>query len=157
MSKQAVKDAAKSMVKVLEKFPEERIKHVISFKDVQIERFQKISGAKMSTGAEAQKPSISDIKDIINRTSKPLGLSSKLLKEMQSSSPQEEFTEVSINEQIKALNNLMANKLKNYYDAGDKIYKPAGNPYYYQRLLDELEGKRKENIFTAFRTVVFGK
>ena len=63
----------------------------------------------------------------------------------------------SIQEQIKSLENIMSNKYKNYYEVGDKLYKPAGNPFYYQRIMDEIQGKKKENIFTAARTVLFGK
>lgn len=158
-SQQATRDAAKRLVKSLEKFPNERIKHLVSFKDLQIQRFNHIAGLKNISGTETSvnKPSLSEIKDIINRTSGPLGLNKDLLKKIQASLPQDNFTEQNILEQIKALDNITSDKYKSYYEVGDKLYKPNGNPEYYQRILDELNGKKKENLFSAFRTVIFGK
>lgn len=71
--------------------------------------------------------------------------------------PQDELNEQSIQEQMRALSNISNNKFKNYYDVGEKLYKPAGNPIYYQRIMDEIEGKQKETFLSALRTVVFGK
>lgn len=104
-----------------------------------------------------KKPSLDEIKSIINRTSGPLGLNKETLAKIQNSVSNEKFTEESINQQIHALSTIMGNKFRNYYDVGDKLHKPAGNPRYYQRLIDEIEGKKNENIFTAMRTVLFGK
>ena len=127
---QPVREAAKQLVGVLEKFPAERIRHIVSFKSSQIERFKRVAGLSGTDGwNESKKASIDEIKDIISRTSAPLGLQ----------------------------NTLMSNKYKTYYDVGDKLYKPAGRPNYYQRILDEVQGKQKETFFSAFRTVVFGK
>lgn len=157
-SSQAVREAAKQLVSVLERFPAERIKHLVSFKDSQIERFKRVAGLPVEDGkSDGKKPSINEIKDIISRTSAPLGLQKDLLKKMQAALPKDELTEQSIKEQIKALNTLTSNKFKTYYDVGEKLYKPAGNPEYYQRILDEIQGKKKETFATAFRTVVFGK
>lgn len=158
-SSQGVKEAAKTLVKALERFPNERIKHLVSFKDLQIERFSRVAGTQVSgdaSGAGA-KVSLDDIKDIISRTSAPLGLQKGLLKKMQSAQPQDHLTEQSINEQIAALNTLTSNRFKNYYDVGDKLYKPQGNPQYYTRILDEIQGRKKETFFSALRTVVLGK
>lgn len=158
MSSQPAREAAKQLVGVLEKFPAERIRHIVSFKESQIERFKRIAGSSASDGSNAgKKASIAEIKDIINRTSAPLGLQKDLLKKMQAAIPEDKLSEQSIKEQIRALDTLMSNKYKKYYDVGDKLYKPAGNPKYYQRILDEVQGKQKETFFSAFRTVVFGK
>lgn len=157
-SSQAVRDAAKQLVSVLERFPAQRIRHIVSFKDSQIERFKRVAGLSVSDDSNnGKKASIEEIRDIINRTSGPLGLQKDLLKKMQAALPDDELSVQSIEEQIKSLNALTSNKYKNYYDVGDKLYKPAGNPQYYQRILDEIEGKKKETFMSAFRTVVFGK
>ncbi|QLQ78849.1 hypothetical protein HG537_0B01970 [Torulaspora globosa] len=158
MSSQGVREAAKQLVSVLERFPAQRIRHIVSFKDSQIERFKRVAGVSVNDSCgNGKKASIEEIKDIINRTSGPLGLQKDLLKKMQAALPDDELSVQSIEEQIRALNSLMSNKFKNYYEVGDKLYKPAGNPQYYQRILDEIEGKKKETFLSAFRTVVFGK
>ncbi|CDO92448.1 unnamed protein product [Kluyveromyces dobzhanskii CBS 2104] len=154
---QTAKESAKQLVRLLEKFPKERVKHLVSFKEAQLDRFRPVAGLETAGSSEQSKPSIAEIKDIINRTSGPLGLKKDLLKKVQEALPEEQFSETQIQEQIKSLNALMSDKYKNYYAVGDKLYKPAGNPVYYQRLNDEIEGKGKETIFTAMRTVVFGK
>lgn len=154
---QATKESAKQLVKILEKFPQERIKHIVSFKETQLGRFRPVAGIENPQSTEVKKATIEDIKDIINRTSAPLGLKKDLLKKVQDGLPNEQFSEVQIEEQIKSLNAIMGDKYKNYYAVGDKLYKPAGNPAYYQRLMDEIEGKNKETLFSAMRTVVFGK
>ncbi|RCK54918.1 Cytochrome B pre-mRNA-processing protein 6 [Candida viswanathii] len=59
--------------------------------------------------------------------------------------------------QYDALRNLCNDKYKNYYKLDDKLLKPKGNPHYYERIMNELNGKQKENLFSAIRTVVFGK
>lgn len=157
-SSQAVREAAKQLVSALEKFPTQRIRHIVSFKDSQIERFKRVAGMSIGDGSnKSTKASIEEIKDIINRTSGPLGLQKDLLKKMQAALPDDKLSVQSIEEQIKAINSLTSNKYKNYYEVGDKLYKPAGNPKYYQRILDEVEGKQKETFMSAFRTVVFGK
>lgn len=157
MSTQTTREAAKQIVKTLEKFPKERIKHLVSFKESQLDRYRPVAGLESNSKDSTKRPSLEDIRDIINRTSGPLGLKKDLLKKVQNALPQEHLTADSIHEQIKSLDNIMSNKYKNYYDVGDKLYRPNGNPQYYQRLMDEIEGKKKETIFTAFRTVVFGK
>ncbi|KAG0670747.1 Cytochrome B pre-mRNA-processing protein 6 [Kluyveromyces marxianus] len=154
---QASKESAKNLVRLLEKFPKERVKHLISFRETQLDRFKPLAGIETAKSSEQTKPSLSEIKDIINRTSGPLGLKKDLLKKVQEALPEERFNEVEIQEQINSLNAIMSNKYKTYYAVGDKLYKPAGNPNYYQRLDDEIAGKNKETLFTAMRTVVFGK
>lgn len=156
MTSQAVKDSAKQLLKIISKLPDERIKHLVSFKDSQTERFRRVAGLQPADKAE-RKASLEDIKDIINRTSGPLGLQKELLKKVQATLPQDNLTEQSIQEQIRALTNIANNKYKQYYDVGAKLYKPAGNPTYYQRIVDEIEGKQKETFFSAMRTVLFGK
>ena len=88
---QSVKEGAKQLLKVLERFPDERIKHLVSFKQLQMDRFRYLSGEKAATGtdstATSKGPTIADIKNIINRTSGPLGLQKDLLKKMQSITP----------------------------------------------------------------------
>lgn len=156
---QPVRDAAKRLVQTLDTFPSERIKHLVSFKDSQLERFRRVAGLQKTNekDSNAKKPSLDDIKDIISRTSAPLGLQKDLLKKVQATLPQDQLTEQSINEQIIALNTITSNKFKQYYDVGDKLYRPAGNPNYYQRIMDEIEGKKKETFTSALRTVLFGR
>lgn len=56
-----------------------------------------------------------------------------------------------------ALRNLVNDKYKRYYRLDEKLLKPKGNPQYYERIMNELKGEKKETIWTAIRTVVFGK
>ncbi|CAI4058819.1 hypothetical protein N7582_001208 [Saccharomyces uvarum] len=160
-SSQAVRDSAKKLVNLLEKYPKDRIPHLVTFREVQVSRFRRVAGLPSvddkGKSVKDKKPSLDEIKSIINRTSGPLGLNKETLAKIQNSVSNEKFTEESINQQIHALSTIMGNKFRNYYDVGDKLHKPAGNPRYYQRLIDEIEGKKNENIFTAMRTVLFGK
>lgn len=157
MSNKITRDLLKQLIETLEKYPQERIKHLVSFKQSQIDRFSSGTNLYSDNKAPTKKPSLDEIKDIITRTSGPLGLRKDLLKKVQEALPQEQFTEEVLQQQIKSLNHIMKNKYKNYYDVSDKLYKPAGNPMYYQRLMDEVEGKNKETFATAMRTVLFGK
>lgn len=68
-----------------------------------------------------------------------------------------QISEQDLKLQYVALKNLCNDKYKNYYELDDKLLKPKGNPQYYQRIMDELNGERKENLMSAIRTVVFGK
>ncbi|EGV60251.1 hypothetical protein PSN45_001996 [Yamadazyma tenuis] len=56
-----------------------------------------------------------------------------------------------------ALRDLANDKYKNYYKLDDKLLRPKGNPEYYERLMSEIKGEKKETFWTAIRTVVFGK
>ncbi|ODV82004.1 uncharacterized protein CANTADRAFT_74380 [Suhomyces tanzawaensis NRRL Y-17324] len=56
-----------------------------------------------------------------------------------------------------SLRDLVNDKYKNYYKLDDKLLKPKGNPEYYNRLLGQLKGEKKESFWTAVRTVAFGK
>ncbi|CCE86710.1 Piso0_005216 [Millerozyma farinosa CBS 7064] len=56
-----------------------------------------------------------------------------------------------------ALRDLVNDKYKNYYKLDDKLLKPKGNPQYYDRILSELKGEKKETFGSAMRTVLFGK
>lgn len=56
-----------------------------------------------------------------------------------------------------SLRDLVNDKYKNYYKLDDKMLKPKGNPQYYERLMAELRGEKKESLTSAVRTVVFGK
>lgn len=56
-----------------------------------------------------------------------------------------------------SLRDLVNDKYKNYYKIDDKLLKPKGNPQYYERLLSDLKGEKKESLGSAIRTVVFGK
>ena len=161
-SYQGVKEGAKQVVRLLEKFPDERFKYLVSFKKSQLERFRRIAGLPVASeggaaNSTAQTTSINEIKDIVNRTSGPLGLQKDMLKKMQAAIPHDQFTEASMKAQIVSLTDLVNNKYKNYYDVGDKLYKPAGNPEYYQRILDDITGQKKENVFAGLRTVFWGK
>ncbi|CCD22958.1 Cbp6p NDAI_0A08040 [Naumovozyma dairenensis CBS 421] len=163
MSKsQAVKDGAKQIIKILQEFPEDRIKHLASFKDIQTKRFQQIAGANVNNSNDnsiknSKNPSVEDIKNLISSNPTSLALQKDLIKKMKNALQKDHFDEQSIQEQINSMNNLVSNKYKNYYKLGDKLYKPAGNPTYYQRIMDELQGKKKETLLSAARTVIFGK
>lgn len=158
-----VREGGKQMVKLLEKFPEERMKHMVSFKQTQLDRFKRIAGMrsggfdKSQEGVEESKLSINEIKDMLNRTKGPLGLQRDVLKKIQAVIPRDQFSEQEIKAQIGSLSNIMANKYKNYYDVGDKLYKPAGRPQYYSRLMDEITGKKKETFLSAMKVIFFGK
>lgn len=159
-SYQTVRAGAKQVVKLLEKFPEEPFKYLVSFKTTQLERFSRIAGLPISQKDSSElsnKASIDTIKDVVNRTSGPLGLQKDMLKKMQAAIPHDQFSETSMKEQVNALSNLVGNKYKTYYDVGDKLYKPAGNPEYYQRIIDDIQGKKKENILDGLRTVFMGR
>ncbi|CAI5757972.1 unnamed protein product [Candida verbasci] len=69
----------------------------------------------------------------------------------------ETVSEKDLKLQYIALKELVNDKYKNYYKLDDKIFKPKANPKYYERLISEINGEKKESLFTAFRTVVFGK
>lgn len=69
----------------------------------------------------------------------------------------ESISERDLQLQYLALRDLVNDKYKNYYRLSDKLLKPKGNPEYYNRLLSELKGEKKETFFSAVRTVVFGK
>lgn len=56
-----------------------------------------------------------------------------------------------------SLRDLVNDKYKNYYKLDDKLLKPKGNPQYYERLMAELKGEKKESFSSAVRTVVFGR
>lgn len=156
-SSPAIREAAKQIVKCLERFPEDRFKHLTSFKDIQINRFKRIAGLPFKGEEAEKKPSLSDVKDMISRTSGPLGLQKDFLKKLQGALQNDTITEQDLSRQKHSLDVLMSNKYKNYYDVGDKLYKPSGNPQYYQRLMDEITGQKKENMLTGLRTVFFGK
>lgn len=157
----AVKEGGKQIIRLLEKFPEERMKHMVSFKQTQLDRFKRVAGLetnnKAVNGTSEPKLSIHDIKDMLNRSKGPLGLQRDVLKKIQAVIPRDQFTEQDMRAQIQSLENLMSNKYRDYYEVGDKMYKPAGNPQYYSRLLDEITGKKKETFLSAMKVIFFGK
>ncbi|KAI3406323.1 hypothetical protein KGF56_000804 [Candida oxycetoniae] len=59
--------------------------------------------------------------------------------------------------QFIALKELVNDKYKNYYVLDDKIIKPKGNPRYYERLMSEIKGEKKETLFSAMKTVLLGR
>lgn len=59
--------------------------------------------------------------------------------------------------QYVSLRDLVNDKYRNYYKLDDKLLKPKGNPQYYERLMAELRGEKKESLVSAIRTVVLGK
>lgn len=68
-----------------------------------------------------------------------------------------QISEKDLKNQYISLRDLVNDKYRNYYKLDDKLLKPKGNPQYYERLLDELKGEKKETFLSAVRTVVFGK
>lgn len=68
-----------------------------------------------------------------------------------------DMSEKDLKLQYLSLRDLVNDKYKNYYKLDDKLLKPKGNPEYYQRLLAEIKGEKKETWKTAMRTVIFGR
>lgn len=56
-----------------------------------------------------------------------------------------------------SLRDLVNDKYKNLYKLDDKLLKPKGNPRYYDRILSEIKGEKKETWGDAIRTVYYGK
>lgn len=133
---------ANSLIKKIENLPYERLKHSISFKESQYERLRHLINGPKKYDIVNKKPSV---KELIFK------------KQAQIDPAKEKFTETQLKQMIAALDSLKANKFKTYYEVGDKLNKPAGNPEYYQRLLSEIKGEGKETWISAIRTVVFGK
>lgn len=69
----------------------------------------------------------------------------------------ETISEKDLKLQYASLRDLVNDKYKNYYKVDDKLTKPKGNPQYYDRLMSEIRGEKKETLATAVKTVVFGK
>ncbi|CAH2350452.1 hypothetical protein CLIB1423_01S10418 [[Candida] railenensis] len=74
-----------------------------------------------------------------------------------SSSEMSSVSENDLKLQYISLRDLVNDKYKNYYTLDDKLLRPKGNPEYYNRIMADIRGEKKETIFSAFRTVVFGK
>lgn len=155
----SIRESARRLVSVLETIPTERFRHLVSFKDVQLSRFRKVAQVNVLPKASAQDDNMSleQIKDIITRTSGPLGIKKDLLAKLKNSDTTEIFTEPLIESQIVALTKLLDNKYRDHYKVGEKLRKPAGNPQYYDRLMGEITGQSKENIWSALRTIFTGK
>ena len=68
-----------------------------------------------------------------------------------------QISEQDLKLQYIALKNLCNDKYKRYYELDDQLLRPQGNQHYYERLMNEINGEKKENLFSALRTVVFGK
>ena len=68
-----------------------------------------------------------------------------------------DISEKDLKLQYISLRDLVNDKYKNYYKLDDKLLKPKGNPDYYNRILSEIKGEKKETFMTAMRTVIFGK
>lgn len=74
------------------------------------------------------------------------------------SSPEiDNISEQDLKLQYMSLRDMVNDRYKNYYKLDDKMLKPKGNPQYYERILNEINGTNKETIFSALRTVLFGK
>lgn len=59
--------------------------------------------------------------------------------------------------QAKAMDTLASNTNATKFPAAENLTKPATNPIYYEKLIDELTpGKPKTPMLTAIRHVVFG-
>ncbi|KAL6927530.1 hypothetical protein ACO0SA_003829 [Hanseniaspora valbyensis] len=151
---------AKKIVDFLKNLPNDRIQHYVDFKELQIQRFEKIAGIQSSVLKDKKSEdglSLSDVKDMLTRTKSPLGLQKSVLKKFAEAVPQETWNDTLLNQQLASLKTISNDKYKKMYDVTDKLYQPHGNPQYYQRLLDEITGKSKENFFTAMKTVITGK
>ncbi|KAL6935282.1 hypothetical protein ACO0R3_000324 [Hanseniaspora guilliermondii] len=159
MSNQNTRALATRIVNFIKELPEDRIQHYADFKNIQLQRFAKVANPSMKTEDTKKNDglSLSDIKDMLTRTKSPLGLQKSVLKKFTQAVPQENWNETLLTQQLSALDSLKNNTYKKMYDVTDKLYKPEGNPQYYQRLYDEITGKSKENFFTAMRTVFTGK
>lgn len=142
-SNNSLKKLFTELVNKLEQLPSEKLNPSILFKESQYERFRPYINAPKKYEIQDRKPSV---KEIIFRKQKKQVLNKG-----------EDFTEEKVQKYIRSLDNLSTDKIKNYYDVGEKLYKPAGYPNYYDRLLGEINGTNKETWFSAFRTVVFGK
>ncbi|XBW38391.1 hypothetical protein QEN19_003978 [Hanseniaspora menglaensis] len=151
---------AKKIVDFIKTLPNDRIQHYVDFKELQLQRFEKIAGIQSSTSKDKKGEdglSLSDVKDMLTRTQSPLGLQKSVLKKFAEAVPQETWNDTLLNQQLSSLKTINSDKYKKMYDVSDKLYVPHGNPQYYQRLLDEITGKSKENFFTAMKTVITGK
>lgn len=144
----SVKESAKHLVKLLEKLPEDRIKHFASFKQNQLTRFSFIAGLPVSAQQVKNNKSLSDI------------VTSTFAKETKPADYKEQlYNKGIVEQQISSVSNLLSNKYANLYPVEDKLTKPKGNPNYYTRLLNDLNkgGSQKESLFSALKTVVTGK
>lgn len=56
-----------------------------------------------------------------------------------------------------SLRDLVNDKYKTYYALDDKLLRPKSNPEYYERLMSDVKGEKKETFLSAARTVLFGK
>ena len=159
MSNKNIPEIAKKIVTFIKGLPEDRIQHYADFKSIQLERFAKVANISVKTKKPAENDglSLSDVKDMLTRTKSPLGLQKSVLKKFAQAVPQENWNQTLLTQQLNALSSLKNNTYKKMYDVTDKLYKPEGNPEYYQRLYDEITGKSKENFFTAMKTVISGK
>ncbi|KAF3988263.1 hypothetical protein FT663_03469 [Candidozyma haemuli var. vulneris] len=68
-----------------------------------------------------------------------------------------QISEKDLKLQYISLRDLVNDKYKNYYKLDDKLLKPKGNPQYYDRILSEIKGEKKETWADAIRTVYKGK
>lgn len=68
-----------------------------------------------------------------------------------------DISEKDLKLQYIALRDMVNDKYRNYYKLDDKLLRPKGNPQYYERLMNEINGKSNETWISAIRTVIFGK
>ncbi|ODV97746.1 hypothetical protein PACTADRAFT_47605 [Pachysolen tannophilus NRRL Y-2460] len=148
----SVKEAAKNLVKLLEKIPGDRVPHYSSFKETQLQRFRIIAGLSSKTVPEKKKSLIDDL------------IGNKVFKDGKKNDGEaqikaEAYTEKVLNQQSKAVNNLLNNKYLTLYKIDKKLLEPKSNPNYYKRLLKDLDkgGKEKESFIDALKTVLTGK
>ncbi|CDK29973.1 unnamed protein product [Kuraishia capsulata CBS 1993] len=143
----AVKEKARQLIKLLEKLPDDRVKHFASFKQTQIDKFNPIAGLQ-STSTKKRSRGITDIVKtsvIQTEVTEPRPIKTDL------------YTEPVLDRQIVALKNILNDKHSKFYPLGDKLLRPKGNPNYYDRLVDNLTGEKKENFLRGMWTVVTGK
>lgn len=145
----ASRESAKRLVKLLEKFPDDRIPHFASFKASQVERFRVIAGMPLEKqNIKVNSKSITDI--VVDSLSlKPKKLEYK----------KELYSQKILDQQWSSAKNIGDNKYLNEYKISEKLLKPKGNPRYYDRLNDNIISgtTKKENFFSALKTIITGK
>ena len=111
-----------------------------------------------SPKAQITQKLISVLKTLPNERLKPYAsFKESQLKRFEDRDVVSSISEEDLKLQFIALKELVNDKYKNYYKLNDKLLKPKGNPEYYNRLMSDFRGEKKESLLTAMRTIVFGK
>ncbi|KAI5969468.1 hypothetical protein CANMA_001536 [Candida margitis] len=111
-----------------------------------------------SPKAQLTQKIISVLKTLPNERLKPYAsFKESQLKRFEDRDVVSSISEQDLKLQFIALKELVNDKYKNHYKLDDKLLKPKGNPEYYNRLMSEIKGEKRESLLTAMRTIVFGK